>query len=173
MNTQEQTRLRARSRWLRWAVTGLLGLLLLVALLSLWAEVNLASDVAKPGALLHEIVGWSVFWAPAAFYVWALWAIRRALGDVASGRLLQPALARSLRDVGLGLTAGALTSTFVQPNLMRMMANAGWSDGAPFASFAHFDVAYFAVGAIGLALVLLSRVLHHAAEVQAELDEII
>ena len=120
---------------------------------------------------LARAASWLVFWAPATFYLWALWAIRRALGDVASGRHFHPALARSLRDVGIGLSAGGVTSAVIQPNLMRLMSDAGWGRQI-FASYGHFDVAYVAVGAVGLALVLLSRVLHRAAEIQTELDEI-
>lgn len=100
-----------------------------------------------------------------------MWAIRRALGDVASGRYFHPALARSLRDVGIGLALGGATSAVIRPNLMRLMSDAGWGHQV-FASYGHFDVAYAAVGAVGLALILLSRVLHRAAEMQAELDEI-
>lgn len=171
MNTAELGRLQVRSRWLGRAVTGLVGLVLLVAAISFVGAL-------RSGASMHDEVGpparaasWLVFWAPAAFYLWALWAIRRALDNVAAGRYFHPTLARSLRDVGIGLGAGGATSAVIQPNLMRLMSDAGWGRQI-FASYGHFDVAYVAVGAVGLALVLLSRVLHRAAEIQAELDEI-
>lgn len=171
MKSEEQGRLRSRSRWLRRAVTGLLGLLLLAVAISFVHALRSEAPLHDQANHFTRAAGWLVFWAPAAFYLWALWAIRRALGDVAAGRYFHPALARSLRDVGIGLGAGGATSAVIQPNLMRLMSDAGWGRQI-FASYGHFDVAYAAVGAVGLALVLLSRVLHRAAEIQAELDEI-
>ena len=171
MSNRELGRVQARSRWLCAAVTGLVSLLTLVLAFSLFG-----AAAAPPGALggadlPRRLTTWFVHWAPALFYLWALVAVRRALGDIATGRFFTPALARALREVGLALGAGGATSAFVQPNLMRLMQDAGWGRQV-FASYAHFDVAYAAVGAVGLALVLLSHVLTRAAEIQAELDEI-
>lgn len=171
MDAKELNRLHARSRWLRAAVTVLVMLLVMVAALTFVLGLRSGSVSVVRGSWFEITTSWLVFWAPAAFYLWALWAIRRALGAVASGRYFHPALARSLRDVGIGLGAGGATSAIIQPNVMRLMSDAGWGRQA-FASYGHFDVAYAAVGAVGLALVLLSRVLHRAAEIQAELDEI-
>ena len=165
MNT-DLVRLQTQSRWLRRAVTGLVALVGLALLLNLAAAL-----VAKPSSdgrntLAERVPDILVFWGPAVFYVWALLAVRRALGDVAAGRHLQPALARSLRHVGWALFAGGVASAIVQPNLMRLT-------GGVYASYGHFDVAYFAVGAVGLALVLLARVMRQAADMRTELDEII
>lgn len=171
MSSRELGSVQARSRWLRAAVTGLMGLLALVLAFSLFGAV--AAPAGAPGGadLPRRLATWLVRWAPAAFYLWALLTVRRALGDIASGRYFHPALARALRDVGIGLGTGGLMSAVIQPNLMRLMQDAGWGRQI-FASYAHFDVAYAAVGAVGLALVLLSHVLTRAAEIQAELDEI-
>lgn len=172
MKTVELDRLQVRSRWLGRAVTGLVGLLLLAVALSFVGALRSGTPMHEGMDLPSRAVTWLVFWAPAAFYLWALWAIRRALNDVAAGRYFHPAMARSLRDVGIGLGVGGAMSAVIQPNLMRLMSDAGWGRQI-FASYGHFDVAYAAVGAVGLALILLSRVLHHAAEIQAELDEIL
>ena len=156
------------SRWLRAILAALIGLV--VAAILLDSLVSLTADRVKgwpARPLLHALVRWG----PAVFYLWALWSIRRALGDVAAGRSFQPAFARRLRDVGLGLAAGALMSAVVQPNLMRLLSAPGLR--FPFAAWGHFDVAYIAVGAIGLALILLSRLLARAAEMQAELEQFV
>lgn len=171
MKIAEPDSLQVRSRWLRRAVTGLIGLVLLVIALTFVGALRSVAPVHGSMDLTARAASWLVFWAPASFYLWALWAIRRALDTVAAGRHFHPALARSLRDVGIGLGAGGFTSALIQPNLMRLMSDAGWGRQV-YASYGHFDVAYAAVGAVGLALVLLSRVLHRAAEIQAELDEI-
>ncbi len=169
MMTNDLPYLQGRSRWLRRAVSGLVAGLLLAAAISLAAGLQSNPDVRDHGDVAGRAASWLVFWAPGVFYLYALWAIRRALGAVAAGRHFHPALARALRDVGIGLGAGGAMSAIVQPNLMRIMSDAGWGPQV-FASYGHFDVAYAAVGAVGLALVLLSRVLGRAAEIQAELD---
>ena len=165
--------LQRQSRWLNRALTFLMVLLGLVILL---AWFNPLWTYGRPGTpprseLDEAMIHGFVFWGPALFYFWALLAVRRALGDITAGRLFQPAIARSLRDVGIGLAGGAIMSAFVQPNLMRVL-NESWGR-FPFAAWAHIDVAYFAVGTVGLALILLSRVMKRAADIQAELDQFI
>ena len=173
MRDADIARLQRHSRWLNAALTTLMVLLgaaiLMVWLSPLWL-------FGRPGfpprsEIPQPLLGGFVFWGPALFYYWALWAVRRTLGDVAAGRMFQPGLARSLRDVGIGLAGGAIMSAIVQPNVARLLNETGAR--YPFAGYAHFDVAYFAVGSVGLALILLSRLLKRAAEMQAELDEFI
>jgi hypothetical protein len=165
--------LQRQSLWLRRALTVLMVLLgaaiLLVWFNPLWTYGR--PDRPPQSEIPEGVVGGFVWWGPALFYYWALWAVRRALGDIAAGRLFQPAIARSLRDVGAGLAGGAIMSAIVQPNLMRVLNETGAR--YPWAGWAHFDVAYFAVGTVGLALILLSRVMKRAAEMQAELDQFI
>jgi hypothetical protein len=108
---------------------------------------------------------------PGLFYLWSLLAVWRALGALAAGRWFEPSLARALRHVGTGLALGGLASAVIQPNLARMLSTR--EARLPFAAYGHFDPAYAAVGAVGLALVLLSSVFARAARLQAELDEII
>lgn len=108
---------------------------------------------------------------PGLFYLWSLLAVWRALGALAGGRWFEPSLARALRHVGGGLALGGLASALLLPNLARLLSTP--QARLPFASYGHFDPAYAAVGAVGLALVLLSSVFAKAARLQAELDAII
>nr|WP_276208696.1 DUF2975 domain-containing protein [Caulobacter sp. 17J65-9] len=103
---------------------------------------------------------------PAAFYLWGLWSIRSVFADLAAGGRLQPALASGLTRVGQALVLGAVSSVFVVTNLLRWI---GHGKGG----YLHFDVPGVVLGVVGLALMLLARLLAHAAAVQAELDEII
>lgn len=103
---------------------------------------------------------------PGAGYLWALWAVQRALEDLAAGRLFHETLTRGLRNVGLGVLAGALLSVFAITNLTRMIAGGR-------GNLMYFDLSGIVLGVVGAALVLFSRVIDHAREVQAELDEII
>lgn len=108
-----------------------------------------------------------VIWGlPAACYLFAVWAIGGAMGQLARGRLIQPTLASALRRVGLALGTGGVMSVFVVTNLTRII-------GETRGGFLHWDVAAMTLGMIGGALFLLGRVVDQADRVQAELDQMI
>ncbi|MBU2348932.1 MAG: DUF2975 domain-containing protein [Alphaproteobacteria bacterium] len=112
--------------------------------------------------LLREIA-----WAsPTLLYLFAVWSIGSALGQLAKGRLIQPTLSSALRRVGLALGFGGLLSVFGVTNLMRLL-------GDERSSWAYFDVAGMTLGMIGGALFLLGRVIDQAGLLQAEMDEMI
>ncbi|MEO6228191.1 MAG: DUF2975 domain-containing protein [Thermomonas sp.] len=103
---------------------------------------------------------------PALGYVWALWAVQRALGDLAAGRLFHPTLARAMRQIGIGVLTGALLNVFMVTNLTRvLMGGRG--------SYLYFDLSGIVLGVVGAALILLARVVDQARALQAELDEIV
>lgn len=112
--------------------------------------------------LLREVI-----WAsPALLYLFGVWSIGSALGQLAKGRLIQPTLSSALRRVGLALGFGGLLSVFGVTNLMRLL-------GDERSSWAYFDVAGMTLGMIGGALFLLGRVIDQASLLQAEMDEMI
>ncbi|GAA0869091.1 hypothetical protein GCM10009116_09270 [Brevundimonas basaltis] len=103
---------------------------------------------------------------PTVFYLFAVWSIGSAMGQLSKGRLIQPTLVHALRRVGLALGFGGLLSVFGVTNLIRLLegGQGGW---------AFFDVAGMTLGMIGGALFLLGGVMEQAGKVQAELDEMI
>jgi hypothetical protein len=103
---------------------------------------------------------------PAIGYLWALWSVQRALGDLGAGRIFHPTVARALRHVGIGVLAGSLLKVFAVTNLTRLFIEMR-------GSLAWFDLSAIVLGVVGAALVLLARVIDQAREVQAELDEIL
>lgn len=108
-----------------------------------------------------------VIWVlPTVFYLFGVWSIGAAMGQLSKGRLIQPTLVHALRRVGLSLGFGGLLSVFGVTNVMRLIdgGRGGW---------AYFDVAGMTLGMIGGALFLLGRVMEQAGKVQAELDEMI
>jgi len=104
--------------------------------------------------------------SPEVFWLAALWWVRQALAAFARGDIFAPTVARMLERVGATLAAGALAATFVVPPLQRAL-------GADPGYWIAFDVAGVVLGALGLALAVIARVLRRAAAVQAELDEMI
>ncbi len=148
-----------------------------------WLAVFMVVSVGALIALVHVIsplVLWSrgepdhpqtfyrmmLMGLPAACYLFGVWSIGQAMGQLASGRLIQPILADALRRVGLALWIGGVLSVFVVTNVLRFI---GLSTGG----YLHFDVPGMTLGMIGAALFLLGRVADQAGRVQAELDEMI
>ena len=103
---------------------------------------------------------------PGLGYLWALWAVQRALGDLAAGRLFHATVARAIRHIGLGVLIGALLNVFAVTNLSRLIAGG-------HGNYAYFDLSGIVLGVVGAALVLLARVVDQARALQAELDEIL
>jgi hypothetical protein len=115
-----------------------------------------------PGGWVADIV-WAM---PTVFYLFAVWSIGAAMGQLSKGRLIQPILVHALRRVGLSLGMGGLFSVFGVTNIVRLIEGGR-------GSFAYFDVAGMTLGMIGGALFLLGGVMEQAGKVQAELDEMI
>lgn len=107
-----------------------------------------------------------VWFSPVVFYLFAVWSIGAAMGQLAKGRLIQPILSAALRRVGLALGLGGVMSVFVVSNLSRILESGR-------GGYLHFDVAGMTLGMIGGALFLLGRVMDQAGRIQAELDEMV
>lgn len=118
-------------------------------------------------AMVAQDTAIALIWVtPAACYLFAVWSIGAAMGQLASQRLIQPTLASALRKVGLALGVGGVFTVFLMTNLLRL---AGETRGG----YLNFDVSGMTLGMIGGALFLLGRVIDHAGRVQSELDEMI
>ncbi|RZJ31928.1 MAG: DUF2975 domain-containing protein [Brevundimonas sp.] len=149
-----------------------------------WLAIFMVCSVGAILVLMHLVVplvflgrdeyrGFEHLWlaevlkaSPTLFYLFAVWLIGAAMGQLAKGRLIQPTLVGALRRVGLALGFGGLLSVFGVTNLMRLTGGHG-------ASWAYFDVSGMTLGMIGGALFLLGRVMEQAGRVQAELDDMI
>lgn len=103
---------------------------------------------------------------PGLGYLWALWAVQSALGDLVEGRLFHATVARAIRHIGIGVLLGALLNVFAVTNLSR------WIVGGQ-GSYLYFDLSGIVLGVVGAALILLSTLIDQARGLQAELDEIL
>ena len=119
-----------------------------------------------PVSFLDRFALFGVQALPALGYLWALWSVQRALGDLAAGRIFDDTLARALRHVGIGVLAGSLLKVFAVTNLTRLLVEVR-------GSYAFFDLSAIVLGVVGAALVLLARVVDEGRQVKAELDEIL
>lgn len=129
-----------------------------------WIPVAMASKGLGPGLALR-FTSQLVAAVPEAMYLLSLWWIRQALTHFASGDLYAVVISRMLSRVGGALAAGAIVSVFVVPGAQRFL---GFGPGYWVA----FDVSGLVLGAIGLSLAIVARVLDRARELQAELNEI-
>ncbi len=166
MSQTATDRFRRRCAQFRWlAVFMVISVGALLALMHVVAPAVLLlrgeSPVPAERWLTHAV--WAL---PTVFYLFAVWSIGAAMGQLSRGRLIQPTLASALRRVGLALGFGGLLSVFGVTNVTRLIEGGagGW---------AYFDVAGMTLGMIGGALFLLGGVMEQAGKVQAELDEMI
>ena len=158
-------RFRSQCRWLRAATVAVfVGLLLLLAMGMVGLPWRMATDAA--GGWGSRAMLSVVRFMPGLGYLWALWAVQRALGDLAAGRLFHPTVARAMRHIGIGVLVGALLNVFAVTNLSR------WIVGGS-GSYLYFDLSGIVLGVVGAALVLLARLIDQARALQAELDEIL
>ena len=100
---------------------------------------------------------------PIPFYLWAIWTARRAILLIGSGGALRAIVSTMLQRVGWALFAGGLVRTFAVPWYYRIAHGSG-----PFAAF---DPGAITVGAIGVTLVIVARLVAEAEAMRAELDE--
>ena len=166
MSPTDLTRFRLMCRQYRWlaifmvvSVGGLLALIHLIFPLAMVIKTGTPVDV-------RDLVATLINASPWVCYLFGVWSIGRALGQIGRGELLQPAIAGALRRVGLALGIGGVISVFVMTNAMRLM-------GLTTGGYLFFDVPGMTLGMIGGALFLLGRVMDQAAAAQAELDEMI
>jgi hypothetical protein len=112
----------------------------------------------------------SANWLPAVFYLYALWAIGRAFGAFGKGGTIGAAMARGCRRAGIALALGGTASAVGVPNILGALLRSGIIEASRFGggTVLVFDVAYLAVGVVGLALFLLGGLLDRAGRVAEE-----
>ncbi|MCK7594835.1 DUF2975 domain-containing protein [Pseudomarimonas salicorniae] len=160
-----ERRFRAQCRWLRRAtLVVFVGLALLHGLGMVGLPLLFpAGAVSEPG---DRLIRHAISALPGLGYLWALWAVQQALGQLADGALFQQTVARAMRQMGAGVLTGALLSVFVVINLAR------WASGGG-GSYLYFDLSAIVLGVVGAALIMLARVVDQARALQSELDEIL
>ncbi|UGB39035.1 DUF2975 domain-containing protein [Frateuria soli] len=140
--------------------------LLLVLPFVLVPLVSLLAHGDTSGRGWRDLLVAAVHGVPGAFYLWGLWAVRRALDELAQGRLFAAAVALALRHMGVAVMGGALFNLFAVTNLTRMIEH---SRGG----YAYFDLSGIVLAIVGAALVLLARLVEQARRMESELEGIV
>lgn len=161
MDALDRRRLQQHSRWLTriadLMLAGTLAALVLPALVALRQAP--AADVLRGELVVH--------WLVPLPYLFAVFAIRQAFAAYGRGGVLGPVMVRACQHAGAALAVGAAISAFGLPLLVRWL---GTTRHAMSGTVMVFDVAYVAIGVVGLALVLLGGLIRRAIEVQARVD---
>ncbi len=157
--------IRARAARLRPLVAGVeAALWLLLVLERFGAPLAAFAHHIAQAELLRMLAVALVRACPEVAFLLALDATRRALAAFASGELFAPTITRLLQRIGVMLAIGAFVGVFIVPGAERLL-------GAGPGYWIAFDVSAYVLGAVGLTLTVLARVLRHASELQTELDE--
>ena len=136
--------------------------------------VTMGSAFRAPAADQPELqVMYAVYWLPSLFYLWALVAIRRTFVDIGAGALFAPAVARGLRQVGWALLVGGMVNLIIIRVIQNSSLPRGFSTGEThlFRGL-NFDPAYVMLILIGLALLLMGRLITAAAEARARTEQL-
>jgi len=133
------------------------GVTLVFAVLLLVTVIVLASALGghAPGRALLAAL------APLPFFLFALWTARSAILKIAAGQALRTLISPMLGRIGWSLFLGGLAQVFLVPWLR------------PGKSIANYDIGAITVGAVGITLVIVARLVRDAERDRAELDEIL
>lgn len=140
----------------RAAAAAILMVLLILCLVFLVPLVAVVSGRTEHVGLLLEML-------PLPFYIWAIWAARRAIMLIGSGAALKAVLSRMLARIGLALFIGGLMRVFGVPLAFRVISGSQ--------TIGYYDPAAITVGVVGLTLVIVARLVAEAEAMRAELDE--
>jgi hypothetical protein len=151
-----QARARTFARLLRALAVATMLVILVPSLIGLFRAYNFGLSV--PAILVRA----AALWAPAVAYLYAVLAIGRAFGAMGAGALFGESVATGLRRAGIALMIGSVLSAIVSPTALHMIDERG--------PHIRPDLAYLAIGIVGVALLLLAGIVGKAADLQKRKD---
>ncbi|MBX9731420.1 MAG: hypothetical protein K2X59_08835 [Sphingomonas sp.] len=120
--------------------------------------IGISRSARAPLILLYDVI-------PMPFFLAAIWSMRRAVILIGRGGAVESLLSALLWRVGVSLFLGGLALVFAAPLLVRLLTGGG--------SYARYDSSAITVGVVGLALMIVARVVTEAGAMRTELDEIL
>lgn len=176
MTNSSENDIRRRARLFSMATTAMA-----IAILAAFA-VSMGRAMSAPASDIPELpILYSVYWLPTLFYLWALIAISRTFGELSRGALFGPVIAKGLTHLGWALLVGGVVNAITLRVVQSATLPSGFSDGDVYAfKGIKFDAAHAMLVLVAIAILLLARLIHAAAEyrtktelLEAELDEFI
>ena len=135
----------------------------ILLIMVLYVYVIVSRGLTDPDVLLR--LGLS--WLPALFYLWALWTLRGLFRGLAeSGLTLRHGLSAALSRIGLALICGAVATIVTAPVVALL------TKPHHLGMFALSDAPALALAMIGVALMVLARVLVQAIKLQGDAHQL-
>lgn len=137
----------------------------LILILCVGIAICFSAALMAPAGDVHELtLLHALYWFPSLFYLWVLVAIRRTFIDIAGGAMFGISIKRGLRHLGWCMIAGGITGTLVAPWVHSAPLSSAMVDGRT--QIFGIDDADLVIALIGVAVLLLSRLLNLAIRTQ-------
>jgi hypothetical protein len=106
-------------------------------------------------------------WSPSLFYLWALWILRGLFAALSrSGPAAQPSITRALARIGWALLGGAALTLITAPIILAL------ENPHRVGGFAVFNVPALTLGLLGVALIIVARMLREAIAAEAKVKSL-
>jgi len=139
--------------------------LTLIITLCFGITICFSTALMAPEGDVHELTLFhALYWFPSFFYLWVLVAIRRTFADIAAGAMFGASIERGLRHLGWCMVAGGIAGTVLAPWVRSAPLPKGIVDGQT--QIFGFDDADLVIALIGVAVLLIARLLSAAGRTQ-------
>lgn len=143
---------------LRVAAAAILLVLVVLSLVFVVPIIAVADGRTEHHGLVMEML-------PMPFYLWAIWTARRAILMIGSDDVLSSVMSRMLSRIGIALVVGGLMRVFGVPLVLHFTSGSR--------AIGYYASAAFTVGAIGLTLIIVARLVSEAEATRAKLNEFV
>lgn len=152
----EAQRFQSRTRLFYWAATAVFAALAFFLALQIFVHLRDDRDTTRNAAIL------TLSWAPAVFYLWALWTLRGLFAALSrKGFVFHDVVANALGRMGVALVLGAATSLVALPFLIQLGSRV-------LGQIAIFAAPALTIGVIGLGLIAVAGMIRRAARLEAK-----
>lgn len=152
----EAQQFQKRTRLFFWSATAVFAALVFILALQVFVHVRDDRDTTRNVAII------ALSWAPAVFYLWALWTFRALFAALSrKGYVFHDVIAGALGRIGLALVLGAVTSLIALPFLIQLGSRI-------LGQFAIFTAPALTIGVIGLGLIAVAGMIQRAARLEAK-----
>lgn len=147
-------RFQQRTKLFHHVATLVIAALVFVAALQIYTQLRIGGGTTRGVAILL------LSWAPAVFYLWAVWTVRGMFAALSrKGFVFQDVIVRALTRIGWALVLGAAAALAALPALIELGSRV-------LGQFAIFSAPALTIGVVGLALIALAHMIRRAAQLE-------